>query len=490
MALKGHTTIELTNVETGEVEVYEDDNMVTNALSKLLGNTCGVFHNNPLSNVLGGDTDSSVIKRLTGGLMLFDKQIEENPDIVNSPSGVSVIGCGSQVAYNGENVMAGSYNQAESGWTEEGGYKHVWDFTTSQSNGNIACASLTTNAGGKITEGTYPYASDYVYAKGNNIVDEVLFLSGNTYAEIGNLPVVFTDGINNRIITAVIDDDSLYVNKSIELSFYRFGFTNFSIFDSPTNLSNIKKVGSVTVNIPNELKEFIEQYSSTYPSHYWTYFTRSDDNNIYILLRFDTSSVNPLDSLAPGKQLHILQINSDNYDVKYYSFVNNLDESIYTDYNGARLFAIANDYILCVGTSSSKYYLIKKENNLEFSIPTYPNGDTIKISSFGECYIIVNNDKFIVCDSYPTRTTLKVIDPSLEYALRYKNINANNFMGTMSVFKVFKIKGTLYWVGINISGRMDIYLDPTLLVTINNLETPVQKTSAQTMKVTYVLTQE
>ena len=60
MALKGHTRIELRNIETGEVEVHEDDNMVTNALSKLLGNY-GWFANDTLYEVMNRkDDDASV----------------------------------------------------------------------------------------------------------------------------------------------------------------------------------------------------------------------------------------------------------------------------------------------------------------------------------------------------------------------------------------------------------------------------------------------
>lgn len=486
MALKGHTRIELTNVETGEVEVHEDNNMVTNALSKLLGNY-GCFCNNPLIHVFNGTGDESVIKRLTGGLMLFDNEIEENPNIVNSPSGVSVVGCGSQTAYNGANTMAGSYNETESGWTDEGGYKHVWDFTTSQSNGNIACASLTTNAGGKITEGTYPNASDYRYRTGTNIDNEVFFLNGNRGFKIGNLPMLFADGINNRIIAGELTDEVLHTSKKVDLSFYRVGFTNFSIFDSPSESSKIEKIGNVTVDMPNELQEFIEQYSSTYPTYYWKYITCSDDNNIYFIIRIKESNFGVSANIEKGEQLHIWEINTDSFDSKYYSFVNNLDEAINFLYT-TRLFAIANDYILCVGNSSDKYYLIKKENDLDISNPCTPDGEILVNSSDGESYIITNNGKFIVCNGYRTNVILKVVDPKLEYQLRYKNAIASNFFNYGSD-TMFKVKGTIYWVEFY-SGYLYLGIDPTLLVTINNLETPVQKTSAQTMKVTYVLTQE
>ena len=46
MKLKGKTTIELTDVNSGEVTTVEEENMVTNALNYFFNsNPMGVFHN-------------------------------------------------------------------------------------------------------------------------------------------------------------------------------------------------------------------------------------------------------------------------------------------------------------------------------------------------------------------------------------------------------------------------------------------------------------
>ncbi len=54
MKLKGKTTIELTDVNTGVVEVVEEENMITNALHYFFNsNFMGVFnHFNNTSSVL------------------------------------------------------------------------------------------------------------------------------------------------------------------------------------------------------------------------------------------------------------------------------------------------------------------------------------------------------------------------------------------------------------------------------------------------------
>ena len=219
MKLKGHTTIELTDVNTGKKEVHEDDNLITNAIQKILG------YNGVMYNILSGDslfdidttngTYFSPIKKLTGGLMLFDTQIEENVETVREPAGISLVGCASGISYNGSNVMAGSYNKQESGKVDRG-YKHVWDFGTSQANGQIACACLTTMAGGKITTGSFPFSQDYKYKSGysKDTVDESLLLicktpkfvtkcEGQTTPDYyTSMSILFIDAKRNRLIKA------------------------------------------------------------------------------------------------------------------------------------------------------------------------------------------------------------------------------------------------------------------------------------------------
>ena len=79
-------------------------------------------------------------------IMLFDENIEENPEIIFKPVNVNIVGHAGS-AYSGTNVMRGSYNTNESGEIENG-YRHVWDFGTDKANGTIKCLSLTSLNGG------------------------------------------------------------------------------------------------------------------------------------------------------------------------------------------------------------------------------------------------------------------------------------------------------------------------------------------------------
>ena len=62
----------------------------------------------------------------------------------------NVTGYASQDAYAGLAVARGSFNQSEGGVQEDGSYKFVWDFATSQANGNIKSIALCPNMMGQI----------------------------------------------------------------------------------------------------------------------------------------------------------------------------------------------------------------------------------------------------------------------------------------------------------------------------------------------------
>ncbi len=139
--MKGHTTIELTNVRTQEHIIREDDNMFTNALDALIND----------HEYMSAVTETAksellpIATRALGGIFLFDRKLEEDPNKFYPPT--------APLAYAGDSTAAaadtrrGIYNAQESGPIDNG-YKHVWDFSTNRGNGTIACACLTNYAAG------------------------------------------------------------------------------------------------------------------------------------------------------------------------------------------------------------------------------------------------------------------------------------------------------------------------------------------------------
>ena len=143
--LMGTTKIELTDVKTGEKEVYENHNMVTNALKdifKPLG-----LSNKP-SRYFADFTP--YYQTLLGGILCFDTEIEENPDNYYPPANANLIGCAAYgVQNNTKNTCRGGFNQTESEINLKDRYvKYVYEFATSQANGTIASVCLTHKHGG------------------------------------------------------------------------------------------------------------------------------------------------------------------------------------------------------------------------------------------------------------------------------------------------------------------------------------------------------
>ena len=138
--MKGKTKIILTNVETGEQEIHEDNNLVTNALDKLI-NIEMAMNQTPNTNIL------PIATKALGGIMLFDDELTEDADNISFPVEAHLVGYAGQ-SVNTSDVNRGSYNSAESGKTEDG-YVCVWDFGTSQCNGTIRSIARTSARAGE-----------------------------------------------------------------------------------------------------------------------------------------------------------------------------------------------------------------------------------------------------------------------------------------------------------------------------------------------------
>lgn len=86
MRLKGNMVVELTDVNTSEVETFTEENMVTNAVNNILGlNPMGIFYaasGQYDDAVLWNDTLLPICPNMIGGILLFSKALEENADCI------------------------------------------------------------------------------------------------------------------------------------------------------------------------------------------------------------------------------------------------------------------------------------------------------------------------------------------------------------------------------------------------------------------------
>ena len=156
--MKGYADIELTNVKTGEVKKYHDENMITNGVMHALSQSpyCfGTFHYNR-AYVMNDKPPSWL---LMGGLLLFDKKLEENPETLIPPDGVKMVGNAVAGVSNSSGVPEFGNFDAKASTYEVSGktavQKFVYTFDTSQANGTIASVCL-----GSAHAGYYGFGND------------------------------------------------------------------------------------------------------------------------------------------------------------------------------------------------------------------------------------------------------------------------------------------------------------------------------------------
>lgn len=181
--LKGKSKIELFDAATGaRLLEQHDSNLVTDALGIIANckdktgllrwwipgspsNSTGIGEYGEYLTGCPARAMMPLYKRALGGVLLWDGNIAEDPSVVIPPAGIGEVGhAGGE--YGGENIYRGSYNTNESGEIS-GGYRHVWDFDTDKANGVIKCLSLTSFHGGNVGyHGCYDTAAFPMYNRG------------------------------------------------------------------------------------------------------------------------------------------------------------------------------------------------------------------------------------------------------------------------------------------------------------------------------------
>lgn len=479
MGIKGKTTFELTDVNTGEVEVIEDNNMVTNALQEFLL-TYGIFNNNPYGRN-GGIRNSELYANLLSGLFLFDTALDENVDNTFMPAGVKMIGNGSRgVSNSGAVAELGSYNGTESGVQSDGSIKFVYDYSTAQANGTISCACLTSLAGGYMGMG-----SEHNYVNSNRIdayqdadSDEVrvyfnLAGAGNMYFNIlypvYNENAIYCTNPNNIAYTSASASQHWSVTKKIEIVKLRAGFTSVGIRDS--KYLN-KVIDSFEVDIPQAILDYMgTSVGNVMPA--------GDTNgNIYLIFNKDKWSW-----LGNGSYYWLMKIDKDR-NVSAYKLVNNTGEDIMLgDLSYRDRFTFNGDYLWVVGRSSYCIYGIKYSDSTQIIETGVKKGNmSTKIYSIAENLIGFSSVYYNSTYEYQAYSIYDVVNRTHRLVNGYED-------GDDYIYIPFADKKGVYLKVYETECKMVLIKDVRYLATINNLSEPVVKTSSKTMKVTYTITE-
>ena len=475
MGIKGRTIFELTDVNTGEVERYEDCNMVTNALQYYL-ETYGMFTNNILAN--DDIRNKRLWKNLVGGLFLFDKNIEENAETTFMPAGVAMIGNGSiDISNSGDVTELGSYNATESGLQDDGSIKFVYDFSTQQANGKIACACLTSASGGYIgmgnASGNYITNSNrpMYYGQSDSIAKRryPMFFYGNdrrishclAYATYADDTICYVDPSSVKYDSASSESHWSNTGK-IKVYKLRANFKTISIKDYQ-NLDKSQALETYDIDVPQEILDYMGTSKDKT-------LINGDAYEKSIFITFNKSG----DNIRKSSFVWVMKID-ENMTATAYKLTNNTGYDIYAGDNDRILYH--NGYAWVVLNEIYKLVGIKYTDSTQIIDDNIETKGTNSVRVIGKGLLLepYTNGRQKIYDI--ENHTLKIINAS------YSDVYYMNFTDRQGVY----LKGYA-------SSGSDVYYmlmkDDRYLATINNLAEPVVKTSSKTMKVTYTLTFE
>lgn len=497
MGLKGTATIELTNAD-GSKEVIKHENMITNASRDLLVSNRGEMA--PLFKM--HNKGYSYAKALFGGILLFNDTLNTNADDYHIPS-LKVTGYASQDAYAGLDVARGSFSESETGLQADGSYKFVWDFSTSQANGTIKSIALCPNIMGQIGLSKSIVSSelkDFSTINGltapfgnGRFLDDSETVDGITSYYL--FLVAKVGDIGYALDFANICADGSYPGRQVVknggiLKLYRFRLGVDSIGIS-NNIGKATYIDTVNVQLPSEFVSNLHVSTSSYDQYafLWTYWN-NDDKKLIIFPCYLKNG-----NLAVNSTIQYLELDIATMNLSTFTFTNNTAGEIpqsstaRIDGGGALNILVYKDYILATALvdGKKKFYSIKRSDNTqvkeikfqdgsEFSIPT--NHFFNPVFTEGKIVIV----RYLADFSIPTNARYVAID--LENGI-VQGTNANRISTDNSIDfgnKVLALTTGSYLY-------CNFTLNPFLLTTKNNLDSPVVKTSSQTMKITYTLTE-
>jgi hypothetical protein len=449
MSLKGHTTIELTDAKTGKKENYEDDNMFTNALSDIL--------NNPLIYPIHSDIQNGYEFYL-GGIALFENTVDT--------SSYYAVG-NTQIGYaikdeQSTNDVKGTYNSDESSYdAKEKTLKLVYDFATNQCNGRISSVCLINKGGAKATYGLRQ-APDavmyYDYGDYDSSVSKLIKKYNIAYSSSGT--------VNKGCIWNLSTKRAYEFYKSentLKCDIYELDYTNVDLFGDKKKLISTEDISTdTTTGTP------IPTYDEA-------------TGKIYVVnCSFRT----------PQDIFEITIGNNDSLTVSKITFNKG--------YDCITLPHFHNGYFCAIRRSDAKvikYDIHNLSNATELAgTADFTTGDTpdiVKVFGMGNAFIIGKPHSY-GDGKFSFSHCADIIDMSSNTikTTRLYNDSRSNDVGYIAELIY---NGKLF--SVELMPRIDkdderlSLINPMYLTTINNLETPVVKTSDKTMKITYTITQ-
>ena len=458
--LKGKSVIELIDVRTNKNEIYNDENLITNAVPDLLRlNPSGLMYPITASRELAFiDEIFPIFSRLYGGILLFEDPLEEDANNIIPPSDNPIIGYASDNINSTDNPLRGSANLTESS-NIEGGYKFVWDFSTSQANGKISSIALTHYRAGR-----FYYGNSY----SRNACLRLNYTQTETTKEVlkAYLGLVEADIEKNILI-------SMWprANKTLEIVKFREAYSSVGLTD--TILDNrFQKIENISIDISEFFKDFGTDNTCCFydgKDGYWYGFITSYYLNSGLIGR-----------VKIDKKDYSTKI--DRWNIKDFRFNDVGRYDSYDSNNPRRIITsvIKDGYLYAINRDLTKIYKLNINNPVDASIIDLGFRSDFFRSTLSNMYQW--GDHILGYDFQITRDD-KVIK---NYGKDYRGMGIDDLSTPTVAMGPFRVG---YGSGGNFLYK-NLYLHTPYLGTINNLSSPILKTADKTMKITYTLTEE
>lgn len=461
--LKGDVKITLKNVHNGKKEVIEGHNAPTNALADIFSGNYG--------GLLNYNNFSELFETYLGGVLVFASALD--PAVPNN-YGIPAEASNSLTAHSGRTPLTDQADDIKRGNPDNTGTvktasstKLVWEWGTSAGNGTIASLGLTHSDIGS-------------YGCGINSAAQKLL---NPFIEVGTASKSYSYGDNANAV--------LGINGNLAYNFYLVNNTTVDIFKTPINNTKFKLQGSALTPLTDYTTKITATLSASYAlaDKGGCYYHFDFANNKLILfgvpvadgttlykdeIDLDSGSVSHSEITVTGAKLWKFTVWTSSTGYSPSPLRVPVKAMIYNNYLFVYGTAPAGSYEVSYARKIFKINLsevtdISEVDTSEFDIFDQYGGNSIneRFAMLGG--LIVHNSFIINSDKvYQTATTQINYDGAVNYALPDRI--------SSSVF------------GVNGSSNV-LSICKAYLATKYNLDSPVTKTSAQSLTVEYTLTE-
>lgn len=471
MRVKGTTKIELTNVKTGERETFTHENFVTEFASEYFKEG-GALNSNPVGSL----QDTRPLDDLFGGIMLFDKKIDQNtdehgnhPHPLYCPAGTKMTANGSiDFTSNSNATELGQYDATESGTPNERQRVYVYNWDTDEGNGKINSVCLTTAAGGYIGAGN---ATSGVKDTSTGALTRRPF----HYSGTASITRTFASEEEARLAGLDLSQSQVALLADTAKDTMNAGSVTINWYDVPVSKLNPfinKNAFTETTQTPKRTQ------THTFTARANVANARVMGGTGYILLVGSTST-----GATSGATVYAVQINKDgtitekNYNMQANAGIAMND----ANFIGGKI--IGNDLYLAYGSYEGSGNTTRVRIKADGTVVTQTitgNGERTFFTSEGRVYLgSVQYYDTTADETYITNASVWNGGSTIWNTGLWQCYDSN---------LVFSIHGTQNATDPKISPLAVLRPHCNWLSTINNLQNEVEKTADKTMKVTYTLT--